>query len=182
LRPRRGPKAGVTVSNVKIPTPGDLVKYGAEQIEALAQLPESISMLNKSLTSFASTVSRLDKLVQRLDRLTEPLEGPLTALAPRLEALVPLLDEDVIASLPAVLDAVKRNAVPALEVIGQTQAQVASIASSVDRLMHVMDDTFARLQDLPGMSLVNRLRAGNEREKPARAGGSEPEERKGWGG
>ena len=180
---------------MKIPTPGDLVKYGYEQIEALAQLPDSISLLNKSLTSFASTVSRLDKLVQRLDRLTEPLEGPLTALAPRLEALVPLLDEEVIASLPAVLDAVKRNAVPALEVIGQTQAQVASIASSVERLMHVMDDTFARLQDLPGMGLVNRLRAGTERDRPdrdrpdrpdreraGRPSPSQPEERKGWGG
>ena len=168
---------------MKIPTPGDLLRYGTDQIEALAQLPDSISLLNKSLTNFASTVSRLDKLVQRLDRLTEPLEGPLTALAPRLEALVPLLDEDVIASLPAVLDAVNRNAVPALEVIGQTQAQVASIASSVDRLMHVMDDTFARLQDLPGMGLVNRLRAGPDRERPAKAATpSEPEERKGWGG
>ena len=167
---------------MKIPTPGELVKYGTEQIEALTQLPESISLLNKSLTSFATTVSRLDKLVQRLDRLTEPLEGPLTALAPRLEALVPLLDEDVIASLPAVLDAVNRNAVPALEVIGQTQAQVASIASSVDRLMHVMDDTFARLQDLPGMGLVNRFRTGADRDRPAKAGPSEPEERKGWGG
>ena len=177
---------------MKIPTPGDLVRFGTAQLEALAQLPESISLLNKSLTSFASTVSRLDKLVQRLDRLTEPLERPLTALAPRLEALVPLLDEDVIASLPDLLDAVKRNAVPALEVIGQTQAQVASIASSVDRLMHAMDDTFSRVQDLPGMGLVNRIRAGADRERPdregpdrerpGRTGGSEPEERKGWGG
>lgn len=143
---------------MKIPTVSDLVKIGTEQIEALTQLPESLALLNRSLTSFAATVSRLDTLVQRLDRLTEPLEEPLSALAPRLDALVPLLDEDVLASLPAVLDAVNRNAVPALEVIGQTQAQVASIASSVDRLMHVMDDTFARLQDLPGVGLVSRLR------------------------
>lgn len=145
-------------ASVKIPTVGDLVRLGTEQAEALAALPGSLALLNRSLTSFAQTVSRLDKLVQRLDRLTEPLEGPLTALAPRLEALVPLLDEELMRSLPAVLDSVNRNAVPALELIGQTQAQVASIAASVEQLMQVMDDGFARLQDLPGLGLVNRLR------------------------
>ena len=143
----------------RIPTVGDLFRFGSEQVEALSQLPDSIALLNRSLASFAATVTRLDTLVQRLDRLTEPLEEPLTALAPRLDALVPLLDADVIAALPAVLDSVTRNAVPALEVIGQTQAQVASIASSVDRLMKLMDETFTRLQDLPGMNLVNRLRS-----------------------
>ena len=161
---------------MRLPTPADLIKYGTEQMEALAALPDSIALLNRSLTSFAATVSRLDTLVQRLDRLTEPLEGPLTALAPRLEALVPLLDEDVLASLPAVLDSVNRNAVPALEIIGQTQSQVASIASSVDRLMKVMDETFARLQELPGMNLVSRLRAGERRkvtEQPTPTGGTE---------
>lgn len=143
---------------MKIPTVGDIVRLGAEQAEALAALPGSLALLNRSLTNFAQTVARLDKLVQRLDRLTEPLEEPLAALAPRLQALVPLLDEDLMGSLPAVLDSVSRNAVPALELIGQTQSQVASIAVSMDRLMHVMDDGFARLSELPGMGLVTRLR------------------------
>ena len=143
---------------MRLLTPADLVRIGVAPLEALAALPESLAVLNRSLTSFAATVARLDTLVQRLDRLTEPLEAPLTALAPRLEALVPLLDEELISSLPAVLDAVNRNAVPALEVIGQTQAQVASIAASVERLMGVVDDTLVRLQDLPGAGLVSRLR------------------------
>lgn len=143
---------------MKIPTLGDMVRLGAEQAEALAALPGSLTLLNRSLTNFAQTVARLDKLVQRMDRLTEPLEEPLTALAPRLQALVPLLDEELISTLPAVLDSINRNAVPALELIGQTQAQVASIAVSMERLMHVMDDGFARLAELPGMGLVTRLR------------------------
>lgn len=143
---------------MKIPTVGDVIRLATEEAEALAALPGSLALLNRSLTSFAQTVARLDKLVQRLDRLTEPLEGPLTALAPRLQALVPLLDEELIGTLPAVLDSVNRNAVPALELIGQTQAQVASIAVSMERLMHVMDDGFARLAELPGMGLVTRLR------------------------
>ena len=153
---------------MRIPTVTDMVRLGVEQVEALAALPESLALLNRSLTSFASTVAQLDKLVKRLDRLTEPLEEPLTALAPRLNALVPLLDEEVLAQLPAVLDSVNRNAVPALEVIGQTQAQVASIAASVDRLMHVMDDGLTRLSELPGAGLVNRLRTGERAGRPAR--------------
>ena len=148
------------MAKIKVPTVNDLVKLTTDQIEALAQLPSSIVLLNQTLTSFAQTVGRLDKLVKRMDRLTEPLEEPLAALAPRLQALVPLLDEELMSSLPEVLDSVRRNAVPALEVFGQTQAQVASIAASVDRLMHVMDDTLSRVQDLPGMNLVQRLRGG----------------------
>lgn len=163
------------MAKLKVPTVNDLVKLTTEQIEALTQLPSSIVLLNQTLTSFAQTVGRLDKLVKRLDRLTEPLEEPLAALAPRLEALIPLLDEELMSSLPEVLDSVRRNAVPALEVFGQTQAQVASIAQSVDRLMHVMDDTVLRLQDLPGVNLVSRLRGGSSSsEKQA---GSNPRSR-----
>lgn len=173
---------------MRVPTISSVVRFGVGQVEELAKLPDSIALLNRSLANFAATVSRLDTLVRRLDRLTEPLEEPLTALAPRLNALVPLLDEEVLAQLPLVLDAVHRNAVPALEVIGQTQAQVASIASSVERLMHVMDDTLTRLQELPGMGLVNRLRAGgsSDRTAPPASGRPDPpagpEERRGWGG
>ena len=162
---------------MRIPTVADVVRLGTEQVEALLALPDSLALLNRSLTNFAATVSRLDTLVRRLDRLTEPLEEPLTALAPRLNALVPLLDEEVLANLPAVLDAVNRNAVPALEVIGQTQAQVASIAASVERLMHVMDDGFARLQELPGAGLVARFRSAADRERPPRSSSGAAEQR-----
>ena len=159
---------------MRIPTVGDVVRFGTEQVEALAALPDSITQLNRALTNFAQTVARLDKLVRRLDRLTEPLEEPLTQLAPRLQALVPLLDEDLMSSLPAVLDSVRRNAVPALEVIGQTQAQVASIATAVERLTQMMDEAFSRIQDLPGVSLVNRLRGGERTQTPAAAPRRDP--------
>jgi hypothetical protein len=136
---------------MKVPNVGEVV-------EAVVSLPESIVLLNRSIVSFAQTVASLDTLVARLDRLTESLEGPVTALAPRLEALVPLLDEDVLKNLPVVLDSVNRNAVPALEALGQTQAQVATIAGAMERLMGTMDEGFARLADLPGVGLVSRLR------------------------
>jgi len=42
--------------------------------------------------------------------------------------------------------------------LGQTQAQVASIASSMDGLFRLVNDTFGRLGDLPGAGLVNLFR------------------------
>jgi hypothetical protein len=143
---------------VRLPTVNDVLRAGTEQVEALAALPRSIVVFNRALANFAETVAVLDQLVRRLDRLTGPLEGPLTALAPRLEALVPLLDEDVIHSLPTVLDSVERNAVPALELMGTTREQLASVAASIERLLAGMEEGFARLQDLPGAFLVSRLR------------------------
>ena len=158
-------------------TPAEAIRRGQEQAEALAALPETIVILNRSLRSFAATVARLDRLVQRIDRLTEPLEEPLTALAPRLQALVPLLDEELLASLPELLATVQRTGMPALELLGQTQDQVASIAASVDRLMGVMDGAVGRVQDLPGAMLVTRrLRSGTPRgaTEPKKEGPSAP--------
>jgi hypothetical protein len=143
---------------VKVPTVNELMKVGESQLEALLALPETIVALNRALISFTQTVSRLDDLVKRMDRLTEPLEAPLLALAPRMQALVPVLDDDFISAVPALLDSFQRNAMPALEALGQTQAQVASIASSMDGLFRLVNDTFGRLGDLPGAGLVNLFR------------------------
>ena len=76
----------------------------------------------------------LDQLVRRLDRVTEPLEAPLTALAPRLDALVPLLDEEVTHSLPALLDSVERNALPALESWATPGPSWRRVAASSERV------------------------------------------------
>jgi hypothetical protein len=128
---------------VKLPTPADIVR-------AAVSIPRSVIHIDRSLSNFAQTLALLDTVVRRLDRLTEPLEGPLTALAPRLDALVALLDEDTLKALVLVLDSVKRNAVPALDALGQTQNRAAPIAASVERLTRVMDDTFSRLTDITG--------------------------------
>lgn len=141
-------------------SPAEAWRTGRVQVEALAALPETVVILNRSLRNFATTVARLDRLVQRVDRLTEPLEQPLTALAPRLQALLPLLDEELLASLPDMLMVLQKSGLPALEMIGQTQTQVAAIAASVDRLMTVLDETVSRIGDLPGVTLVSRLRGG----------------------
>jgi ABC-type transporter Mla subunit MlaD len=143
---------------VKTPfvSPADVAKALQEQAVALASLPQAATNLNKTLVAFAQTVGRLDTLVQRLDRLTEPLEAPLTALAPRLEMLVPLLDEEVLGSVPELFETLKKDAVPALHRIDQTQQQVALIAESVERIMGGLDETLSRLGALPGVSMIQR--------------------------
>ena len=143
---------------VKIPTVGDLVQLGTEQLEALMALPETIVNLNKALIGFTQTVSRLDELAKRMDRMTAPLEEPLAALAPRLASLVPMLDDDLLAAIPNVLASVNRNALPALEMFGQTQAQVASMASSMEGILRIFEQSIGRLGDLPGAGLVNLFR------------------------
>lgn len=143
---------------VKLPTVSDLVQLGTEQLEALMALPETIVNLNKALINFAQTVSRLDELAKRMDRMTAPLEEPLAALGPRLAAIVPMLDDDLLAAIPSLLDSVNRNALPALEMFGQTQSQVASMASSMEGLLRIFEQSIGRLGDLPGAGLVNLFR------------------------
>ena len=151
---------------MKVPTVNELIKVGESQLEALLALPQTIVLLNRALINFTQTVSRLDDLVKRMDRVTAPLEEPLLALAPRLQALVPVLDEDLMGAVPALLDSFQRNAMPAMEALGQTQAQVASIASSVDGLFRLVNDTLGRLGDLPGAALVNFFRLPERSAKP----------------
>lgn len=137
-----------------------------EQAAAIAALPQAAMTLNRTLVAFSQTVTRLDALVQRLDRLTEPLEEPLAALAPRLQLLVPLLDENVLGAVPELFDTLRKDAVPALQRIDQTQQQVQSIAESMERLMTGLDDTLTRLSGLPGMSLIQRRRSSTETPTP----------------
>jgi hypothetical protein len=145
---------------VKTPfvSPTGVAKLVQEQAAALVALPQAAATLNRTLVTFAQTVSRLDTLVQRLDRLTEPLEEPLNALAPRLEMLVPLLDENVLGIVPELFETLRKDAVPALQRIDQTQQQVQVIAESVERIMGGLDETLTRLSGLPGMGLIQRRR------------------------
>ena len=139
---------------MKIPTPADVIRHSAQQLEALAQLPESILIFNRSLNTFAQTVGRLDTLVRRMDTMTAPLEAPIRALAPRLEAMVPVIEQY---SVEEMADLLQRSVMPALQMMGDTQAQIRSIATSVEQLIRVVEELFGRLQEIPGLSLMSRL-------------------------
>jgi hypothetical protein len=162
---------------MRFPSVRVVVRVGIEQVETLVALPGTIVLLNRSLTNFAQTVHRLDELVRRLDRLTQPLEAPIAALAPRLDALAPLLDEELIESLAAALESVPRTAVPALELLGQSQAQMASIATALERLTAFMEAGYTRLQNQPAATLAGLLlgTGGGPKGSSSGAGGPETE-------
>jgi hypothetical protein len=160
---------------MRIPSLRVVVRVGIEQVEALAALPGTIVLLNRSLTTVAQTAHRLDELVRRLDRLTQPLEAPIAALAPRLDALAPLLDEELIESLAAAIESVPRTAVPALELLGESQAQMASIAAALERLTAFMEAGYARLQNQPAATLAGLLLGSGSGLKGAAGGGPETE-------
>jgi hypothetical protein len=75
--------------------------------------------------------------------------------------LVPLLDDDVLGVIPELVDSLRKDAVPALQRIDQTQQQVQLIAASVERIMGGLDETLTRLSALPGMGLIQRRAAGS---------------------
>jgi hypothetical protein len=160
---------------MRIPSVRVVVRFGIEQVEALVVLPGTIVQLNRSLTNVAQTVHRLDELVRRLDRLTQPLEAPMAALAPRLDALAPLLDEELIESLAAAVESFSRTAAPALERLGQSQAQMASMATALERLTAFMEAGYARLQNQPAATLAGLLLgSGGGPKEAVGAGGPAP--------
>ncbi|MHB1535880.1 MAG: hypothetical protein ACYC1D_14985 [Acidimicrobiales bacterium] len=151
---------------VKVPGLGEVPTLSREDVVAVLSLPQTLARLNRALVSFGQTVDRMDRLVRRIDRLTEPLEAPMAGLADRLQALVELLDHEAFKTMPDVLTGVQRTAVPALDLVVHTQAQVATLAASVERLVGTMDQLTSWLPDLPGSNLVARWRSGAGRPPP----------------
>jgi ABC-type transporter Mla subunit MlaD len=158
-----------------IPVVGDLVKQADSQAQWLqelieqnarlvGQLPATMKNFNDTLERFNQTVSRLDRVVTSIEGATSQLVGPLEQLAPRLERLAGAVDPRMLREIPDVLDAVRREALPALRAATDTQKQVALIAATLDRVIAV-------LNELPGAGLVRRLGGMDRRAE----GGPRPE-------
>jgi len=151
-----------------IPVVGDLMKQADSQAQWLQdlveqnarlvqQLPATIKSFNDTLERFNQTVGRLDRMVTRVENTTNQLIAPIEEIQPRLERIVALLDiPSVRASmgdLPGLIDALRKEALPALRATTDTQKQIALLQSTVERVM-------ALLGELPGMGLVRRFAGG----------------------
>lgn len=161
-RGRAGAEDGRGTSRVpsalgSIPLVGDLVKGADAQAQWLAdlleqnarllgQLPDTLRSYNDALERFNQTVAQLDRSVTRIEKATKTLTGPIDRLAGAL-------DPATLRDLPETLDALRREAVPALRAATDTQHQVASLQLSVERVISV-------IADLPGMGIVRRLTTG----------------------
>jgi septal ring factor EnvC (AmiA/AmiB activator) len=121
-----------------IPVVGDLVKQADTQAQwlqelveqnarLLSQLPGTLKTLNDSLERFNDSVQRLDRMVTRMERTS-----------------------DRVRDLPALAEAIRKEALPALRATTDTQRQVAMLQSTVERIATV-------LSELPGASLLRRL-------------------------
>jgi ABC-type transporter Mla subunit MlaD len=127
----------------------DLLEQNARLV---AQMPDTLRAFNDSLERFNDTVTRLDKAVTRIDSASRRLTGPV-------ERLVRLLDRRSVQSLPATLDALRAEAVPALRAATDTQRSVAVLQTTVDRMLAVVGE-------LPGAGIVRRLAKPRQDEPP----------------
>jgi ABC-type transporter Mla subunit MlaD len=144
-----------------IPVVGDLVKQADSQAQWLqelieqnarlvGQMPTTMKTFNDSLERFNQTVARLDKVVTTIEGATSQLIAPLEQVTPTLDRIAATLDLPTLRELPQVLDALRREALPALRAASDTQKQVALVNATLDRIITI-------LNELPGAGIVRRL-------------------------
>jgi ABC-type transporter Mla subunit MlaD len=154
-----------------IPVVGDLMKQADGQAQwvqelleqnarLVGQLPATIKTFNDSLERFNQTVGRLDRMVTQVEAATNQLINPMSELAPRLEKLVAAIDVNSVKELPGVLDALRKEALPALRAPTDTQKQLALLTTTVERIVGI-------LNDLPGAGIVRRITGGRTEEPSA---------------
>jgi ABC-type transporter Mla subunit MlaD len=145
-----------------IPVVGDLVKSADQQARwmqeileqnarLVAQFPATMKSFNDALERFNQTIGRLDRAVTRIEGASKNLAGPL-------EKVSSALDPKALREIPEVLDAVRREAVPALRAATDTQQQIARLQSTIERVIAV-------LGELPGAGVLRRL-AGEATSRP----------------
>jgi ABC-type transporter Mla subunit MlaD len=137
-----------------IPVVGDLMKSADQQARwmqemveqnarLVSQFPATIKSFNDALERFNDTVGRLDRAVTRMEAASKQLTGPL-------EKMAGALDPKALRELPQILDALRREALPALRATTDTQRQVALLQSTIERVVNV-------LADLPGAGVLRRI-------------------------
>lgn len=150
-----------------IPVVGDLMKSADQQARwmqeileqnarLVAQFPATMKSFNDALERFNQTIGRLDKAVTRIEGASKNLTGPL-------EKVSSALDPKALREIPEVLDAVRREALPALRAATDTQQQVALLQATIDRVIAIVSE-------LPGAGVLRRLTGdGATRPKPGAA-------------
>jgi ABC-type transporter Mla subunit MlaD len=145
-----------------IPVVGDLMRSADQQARwmqeileqnarLVAQFPATMKSFNDALERFNQTIGRLDRAVTRIEGASKNLAGPL-------EKVSSALDPKALREIPEVLDAVRREAVPALRAATDTQQQIARLQSTIERVIAV-------LGELPGAGVLRRL-AGEATSRP----------------
>ena len=145
-----------------IPVVGDLVRQADTQAQWLQELVEQnarlVGQLPATMKTFNDSLERFNQTVGRLDRVVTTHRGRDDAArrrrsnrsTPTLDRIAGTLDLPTLREMPEVLDALRREALPALRAATDTQKQVALLDATVERIV-------ALLNDLPGAGIVRRL-------------------------
>jgi ABC-type transporter Mla subunit MlaD len=153
----------------RLPGLGDIIELLQQQTAALIALPETLRKLDITIGSFMKsvkqgqdTIARIDRLTKRADELLGELEVPIRALAPGLTKVAKILEDPAVDALPELLARVQAQALPVLRSMELTQAQVANIAGTTERLMSMVDDVRDAISSLPGAAALARRRKARE--------------------
>lgn len=158
-----------------IPVVGELVKQADSQAQWLqdtieqnarlvGQFPDTMKSFNDALERFNQTVARLDRVVSGVESATAQVLGPMEDVAARLERLAATIDVRSLGDIPDVLDAMRKEALPALRAATDTQRQVAVLTATVDRVVGL-------LAELPGAGVMRRM--GGRRSEAAEPAGTD---------
>lgn len=149
-----------------MPDVGALLRTQAEVLTALAGVPATLASLQRSVRRLADvveqaqdTIALVQRLASRIDAVVAEVEAPVRALAPGLRNAALVLGDPVITTVPDTLRQVQADALPLLKTVVDTQAKVAGIAASTDRLMAVMDEAVRGLGAIPGAGRLSALAA-----------------------
>jgi ABC-type transporter Mla subunit MlaD len=147
----------------------DLIGVVKTQTEALASLPMTLVNLTSALrnltevvTKAGETVSAVNRVVLRVDALLEEIEPQarelITEMKPGLHKVATIINDPVMDEIPGTLASINRDIMPIVKAMADTQAKVAGIAATTDRMMGLLDDLQDRVSHLPGANLLVRGR------------------------
>lgn len=131
----------------------DMLEQNARMI---SQFPETLRSFNDAIERFNQTVGRLDRAVTRIETASKNLTGPM-------ERVAGALDRNAFRELPETLDSLRREAGPALRAAADTQRQVATLQTTVERVITLVSE-------IPGAGILRRIAAGRGEDEPNKPG------------
>ncbi len=111
----------------RLPTPTDVFKAAQAQTEAVLALPGLLIMLTQQVRALTESLAALQRLAIRVDSIVDDLE-------PGLHRLAVALDNPAVDGIPETFRQISENALPMIRQLRDTQARIATIADSTQRL------------------------------------------------
>jgi hypothetical protein len=112
----------------------DLVASGVvsvmqAQTAALAALPGAVESLSAAVRNLAEVTAGAKETVERMNRLAAKCEALVDELTPGLHRVAGVLDDPVVSELPDVVTQVRRDMLPVLRTLADTNERILSLAS-----------------------------------------------------